>query len=57
MRHVDVPWPRSRSVSAVARNLAVLVAAVAVATVVALAACTDTILFADAWDVQGSVLR
>lgn len=55
MRHVDVPWPRCRSVSAVARNFAVLVAAIAVATVVALAACSDPLLFAEAWDVRGSV--
>lgn len=55
MRTIDVPWPRSRSVAAVARNFAVLVAAIAVATMVALSACTNTILFAEAWDVRGSV--
>jgi hypothetical protein len=55
MRLIDFRWPACRSVAAVARNLAVLVAAIAVATVVALAACTDTILFAEAWDVHGSV--
>lgn len=55
MRTIDVPWPRCRSVAAVARNFAVLVAAIAVATVVALSACTNTLLFAEAWDVRGSV--
>lgn len=38
-----------------ARNFAVLAAAIAVATVVALAACSNTLLFAEAWDVRGSV--
>lgn len=55
MRTIDIPWPRCRSVVSVARNFAVLVAAIAVATVIASAACTDTILFAEAWDVHGSV--
>lgn len=55
MRTIDVPWPRCRSVAAVARNFAVLAAAIAVATVVVLAACSDPLLFAEAWDVRGSV--
>lgn len=55
MRTIDIPWPRCRSVVAVARNFAVLVAAIAVATIVALSACSDPLLFAEAWDAHGSV--
>lgn len=55
MRPIDIPWPRCRRVVAVARNFAVLVAGIAVATILALSACSDPLQFAEAWDVRGSV--
>lgn len=55
MRPVEISWPACRSVRAVARNFAVLTAAIVLATVVALAGCSDPVLFAEVWDVRGSV--
>ena len=55
MRLPNLPWPACRTLTAVAANLAALTAALVVATLVALAACTNPLAYAEAWNLRGSV--
>lgn len=55
VRLPNLPWPACRTLTALAANLAALTAALVVATLVALAACTSPLAYAAAWDVRGSV--